>query len=394
MERICIVSYAYFPARPRELRQTLALKRQGYEVDVICNRQRVEKKYEIVQGVNVFRLPLLRKRGSFIAYTYRYALSFVFIFFKLSILYLFKRYSIIQVNSIPDFLVFTCLIPKLSGARIALDMMDPMPELYITKFRCQENAFMVRCLRLIEKMSTRFADAVLTQNNGYALLFSRREIPKSKITVLHNSAQEHFFGPIRNPSTGMRQKGKFVMLFHGTITERHGLETAVRSICFLRNKISNVQLQIVGGGEYFGGEYTDKITKLAANLNVKEYVWFRGSFKVEDIPSIIEQTDIGVIPNRKSVFAETNLPNRVFEYLWMGKPVAMSRTQGVLNYFDDSSIMYFEPDNPEDMARAVLNLYNNPEQAKELVANAQRICQKYRWETEKKKYIRLIERLS
>ena len=394
MKRICIISYADFPAGPRKLRQTLALKGQGYEVDVICNRQSMQKKYEIIYGANVFRLRLFRKRGNLIAYTYRYALSFVFISFKLSILHLFKRYSIIQVNSIPDFLVFTCLIPKLLGARIVLDMMDPMPELYITKFRCQENAFIVRSLKLIEKMSTRFADAVLTQNNSYALLFSRRDIPKSKITVLHNSPDELFFGPIRNASMRTRQKGKFVLLFHGTITERHGLETAVRSICFLRNEISNIQLQIVGGGEYFGREHADKITKLVANLNVKQYVWFRGSFKVEDIPTIIEQADIGVIPNKKSVFAETNLPNRVFEYLWMGKPVVMSRTRGVLNYFDDSSIIYFEPENPEDMARAVLNLYNNPENAKELVVNAQKICQKYRWEVEKKKYVRLVESLS
>jgi len=394
MERICIVTYAYFASRPREIRQTLALKEQGYEVDVICNRQSMEKKYEIIYGANVFRLRLFRKRGNLTAYACRYAFSSVVLFFKLTILYLLKRYSIIQVNSIPDLLVFTSLIPKLLGARIVLDMMDPMPELYVTKFRCKEDAFIVRSLKLIEKMSIRFADAVLTQNNSYALLFSRRDIPKSRITVLHNSAQEHFFGPIRDPSVTMRQEGKFLLLFHGTVTERHGLETAIRSMSFLRSRISNVQLQIVGGGAYFGGEYMERITKLVTSLNVEECVWFRGSLRIEDIPTIIEQVDIGVIPNNKSVFAETNVPNRVFEYLWMGKPVVMSRTQGVLNYFDDSSIMYFEPENPEDMARAVLNLYNNPEKAKELVVNAQKICQKYRWEVEKKKYVRLIESLS
>ena len=36
----------------------------------------------------------------------------------------------------------------------------------------------------------------------------------------------------------------------------------------------------------------------------------------------IEQCDVGLIPNRQSVFTELNTPTRIFEYLAIGKPEA------------------------------------------------------------------------
>jgi len=392
-KRISIVSSAYFPTTPQEFRLALSVKDENWDVDVICLKQRDDQKNEVVYGINVYRLPISRKRGGAIKYIYRYALLTIAVFLKLTVLYFAKQYSIIEVHSMPDFLVFTSIIPKLLGIHVILFMTDLMPEVYATKKHCSSEGFMLKLLKLLERMSTNFADAIITVNNNYAQLLGKRGTEISKITVLHNAPRESVFGKLRTPKMDYN-KEKFVLLFHGTITERHGLETAIQSVPYLKDKIPNVQLQIVGGGEYFGGEYFGKITELVNELNIEKYVWYRGCFRVEEIPFIIEQADVGVVPHRKTVFAETNVPNRVFEYLWMGKPVVMSRTQGVLNYFDDSSIMYFEPENPEDMARAILNIYNNPEKARQLVINGQKICQKYQWETEKKKYIRLIERLS
>ena len=42
---------------------------------------------------------------------------------------LWRRYDIVHVHNMPDFLVFSALVPKLFGSKVLLDLHDPMPEL-------------------------------------------------------------------------------------------------------------------------------------------------------------------------------------------------------------------------------------------------------------------------
>ena len=44
-----------------------------------------------------------------------------------------RRYDVVQVNSLPDWLVFAALIPRALGARVLLDLHECMPEYAATK---------------------------------------------------------------------------------------------------------------------------------------------------------------------------------------------------------------------------------------------------------------------
>ena len=46
----------------------------------------------------------------------------------------------IHVHSVPDFLVFAALVPKLLGARIILDIHDILPEFYASKFGASKDS--------------------------------------------------------------------------------------------------------------------------------------------------------------------------------------------------------------------------------------------------------------
>ena len=47
----------------------------------------------------------------------------------------------------PDFLIFTAVIPKLLGAKVVLDMHDLMPEVYMAKYGPRHWKWMVPVLR-------------------------------------------------------------------------------------------------------------------------------------------------------------------------------------------------------------------------------------------------------
>jgi len=69
-------------------------------------------------------------RIGLIAQLLEYLAFFALASFKLIALHIQKRYNVVQVHNLPDWLVFVALIPKLSGARVILDLHDLMPEFY------------------------------------------------------------------------------------------------------------------------------------------------------------------------------------------------------------------------------------------------------------------------
>ncbi len=65
----------------------------------------------------------------------------------------------------PDFLVFAAWYPKLTGARLILDIHDIVPELFANKFKSVLKHVYVSGLRFVEKLSARFVDHVIVSNH-------------------------------------------------------------------------------------------------------------------------------------------------------------------------------------------------------------------------------------
>jgi glycosyltransferase involved in cell wall biosynthesis len=74
---------------------------------------------------------------------------------------------------------------------------------------------------------------------------------------------------------------------------------------------------------------------------VQDAVRYFGGKGLEEIAAAIDECDVGLIPNRRSVFTEINTPTRIFEYLARGKPVITGRAPGVQDYFGDDALFFF-----------------------------------------------------
>ena len=80
---------------------------------------------------------------------------------KLCALYFRNRYDFIQVNTLPDFLVFVTIVPKLFGAKIILDLHEPSPELFRVLFG-DNRKLVIHLVKFFEKISIRYADLAIT----------------------------------------------------------------------------------------------------------------------------------------------------------------------------------------------------------------------------------------
>src|SRR5437588_544209 len=120
------------------------------------------------------------------AYFLQYSVFLLSAFFLLALRSLTRRFDLIHVHNMPDLLVFSALVPKLLGAKVILDLHDPMPELMMTIFGLEASSPAVRLLKGLEKLSLTFADAVLTVNKACKKIFSVRSCPAEKISVVMN----------------------------------------------------------------------------------------------------------------------------------------------------------------------------------------------------------------
>ena len=224
-----------------------------------------------------------------------------------------RRYSLVHVHNMPDVLVFTALLPKLLGAKVILDLHDPMPELMMTIYGLKEQSFWVALLKSLEKWSTSFADLVLTPNVAFLKLFTERSCPVGKLRVVMNSPDENIFKyqEAKQISTGHCPAKPFVIMYHGSVVERHGLDIGVSALGIIKRTVPDAELRIYGQSTPF----LEQVLNSVRNSDLQNSVRYLGPRTLDQIVEAIDECNVGIIPNRHSVFTEKNMPTRIFEYL-------------------------------------------------------------------------------
>ena len=352
-------------------------------MDVVCLRNKGQKKRENVQGVEVYRVGPQHRRRSLLLYLYEYLHGFLAMSVLVTILFFRRRYHCIQVNTLPDVLVFVTLIPRLFGAKVLLDMHEPTPELFMTKYGPRKHRWIVKLITILEQRSLRYAAAVLTVNETIKQRFVERGTPAEKIHVVRNVPDEDYITDQVKTETD-----HFQLLIHGLISERYGHETAIRAVKLVRDKIKNIHLIIAGYGDN-----EERMRKLSRELECSDIVHFTGLVPVSRIKELIGATNVGLVPLLPSPFAELCQPNKLFELVSGRRAVIVSRLQAIEESFDKSCVMFFDPGNPDDLARCIIELHDDPKKHEWLAENAYRRYATISWRQSKKIYLQAIAEL-
>ena len=392
-KRVAVVVFSTYPFDPRSRRAAEALVNERMNVDVVCLMEAGrEPKRETLNGVDILRVPLTRRRGGIFRYIFQYLAFLLISSFILAVRSLTRRYDLVYVHNMPDFLVLTALIPKVFGAKVILDLRDPMPELMMTIFNLHQDTLPVRTLKRLEKWSVQLADLTLTVNIACKKLFTSRSCRPEKIRVIMNSPNEEIFGfrqPRSHTSTRHPPSKPFVIMYHGSLVERNGLDLAVEALARVRQSVPTTELRICGHPTPF----LERVMESVRANGLHQVVHYLGPKRAEDIVDAIEECDLGIIPNHRNVFTEINTPVRIFEYLALGKPVIAPRAAGILDYFNNESLLFFELGNSEDLARKIEYVYFHPSEAVEVVKRGQGVYLAHTWRQERLSFVNLVGEL-
>jgi len=365
-----------------------ALVQAGHEVDVICMRRPGEPRFESRGHVTAHRVPISTRRAGRVNYVIQYGAFFAVASVLVAVLHLRRRFDVVQVNSMPDSLVFSAIVPRLLGARVLLDLHECMPEFYAVKFGVGLRHPAVRIVAWTEQAAIRFADQVITCTEQMRQAFVSRGGQPDKIDVVLNSSDEDEFDPGRaTPSTPV--PGQLRLICHGTVERIFGIDVIVRAVALLKDEIPGLRLDVYGEGSAL-----PEIQSLIAELGISDRVHLsRRWVPLDQLVQAIADADAGIVALRRDIFRDLTHSNKMFDYMAMRKPAIVSRTSSVEAYFDEACFQMFTAGDERDLARAIRELHDDSDLRHRLVSRATYVHQPYRWPHQRQRYQAIVGKL-
>jgi glycosyltransferase involved in cell wall biosynthesis len=384
--KICMLAYSFYETDARIKQYATALVERGDIVDVIALRRPGQPARSVLNGVNVVRIQTrkINERGP-LTYLFR-----IIRFLLLAAAFIARRqisqqYQLIHVHSVPDFLVFAAIIPKLLGTPVVLDIHDVLPEFYASKFHLAHDSFMFRCLVLVERWSIAFANHAIVANHLWCERVAQRCGTPQKCSPIRNYPARELF----NPRIRSRGNGKFLITYPGSLNWHQGVDVAITAFAKIKDEMPDAEFHIYGEGPAKAS-----LIRLADSLGVGNRVSFHGLLPTEQIVQVMADTDLAVEPKRSSSqFGNEALSMKIFEFMAVGVPLVVSRTRIHQYYYSDALVKYYDSDDDEELASKIVMLRKNAKLRQEQVANALKYVEAHSWDVEKCQYLGIVDSL-
>lgn len=368
---VAMIVYSHFSRDARVRRYAELLAKLNYHIDIIC----LKENYTPQKNIRLIYYPLERRRFTKLWYFFEYSLFFIFSFMKISFLHLQNKYNFIHIHNMPDFLVFTTIIPKLMGSKIILDIHDPMPEVYISKYHSSKSDLTLELIKKIEKLSLNFADKVIAANSNFEQLISQRnKIVKNIITVIENFPDDSIF----KPDKIQKKKKNFTLMYMGTVADRYMLASAIYAVLLVKAKLSNfvfnIYPKIRNEGSYF-----NYLKNLILELKLENNVFIKEPVPVEKIAAAINHADCGILLLKKDHFTESIIPVKLLEFIKMEKPIIATKTKALRALFSEKMLFYLNSESPMDISEAIIKTYQNSRSAAQMINLEKKFVLKNNW---------------
>jgi glycosyltransferase involved in cell wall biosynthesis len=387
-KKVCMVAYTGYESDNRVRRYAETLVKRGDQVDVIAITVGHSGPEEEVNGVTVHRVQH-RENNERNKWTYAWRLLRFLMGSSAALTRLHKRnrYDVIHIHNMPDFLVFAAWYPKLTGAKLILDIHDVVPELFANKFRTNFKSAYVVLMKAIEKMSASFVDHVIVSNHLWYETVVARSVPAAKCSVLINHVDPDLF----SPRARTRTDGKFIVLFPGSVQWHQGLDIAIEAFARVKTKVPNSEFHIYCGA---GGDREMDLRQLVRRLDLEGSVKFCGGISLDKVAQVIANADLGVVPKRADSFGNEAYSTKIMEFMSQGVPVVVSQTKVDTFYFREGVVHFFPSGDSQAMAGAMLDVINDEALRQSLIERGYEYVERNGWGQKKKEYLDLIDSLS
>lgn len=383
--RVAIVVHATVPQDPRVRRQSDALVAAGYEIDIFALRDVGQPKSESIDGVTVHRLPINRTWYGMAGHLAEYLAFMAVATVAVAREHRRRRYALVQVATVPDFLVVAGLPLKLNGVPVLLDLHEDMPTFYRDRFPGALARPATWIVEAVTRASAAAADELITVHEPLRRLSIERGVAPERIGVVMNSADERIFA--RLPRRPFMEDGELRLVHHSNLQRVYGLEHAIEAMALLAD--AAVRLDVYGDGPY-----RPQIESAIRRTGTRDRVTLHGRVPMERLPELLADADIGIVPTLPEPYAEYSLSTKFLEYVVLGVPIIATDLATFRFHFGPDAIRYVPGGEPEGFAAAVRDDMAHPAAVQARADEALRQYEPYRWDAQRERYLEIVGRLA
>lgn len=389
---VAMLVHAYYDEDPRVRREAERLVAEGREVDVFGLRREDDEPHAVVAGVFVTRIDVQRHQGAgFGTYIGEYLSFLVRATIELAFAHRRRRYGLVQVHSLPDFLVFATLPLKALGVPVVLDLHEAMGEMFASRFPRLDNPPMRRLIEAQERISASVANRVINVNAAMSARMRRIGVADAKLAIVPNAPVLARFDASKHPTRAFREDGQLRVIYTGALTPIYELDVVIDAIAEIARARPDldVRFDVYGRGDQEGA-----LRAQAADHGLDGRVTFHGRVPFEAVPPAVAASDVGVAPTRRDDYTDSTLSTKIFEYGAMRKPAIASWLPLVEATFGTDSVVTYPSGDAAALAAAIVRLADDPaEREARVAATAERVAD-LGWEREGERYVALIDELA
>lgn len=382
--RACLIVLEDFPASENRVqREARALKVAGWDVRILAARG-AETCTEWC-GIPVDRTRVGRvKAAGNLRRLWEYTAFPIEAFWWVVRQAVAFRPHVVQVASMPDWLVFSAVIARpISHSRVVLDLHELMPELMQAR---GGSSITQMALKALERWSVNAADRVVVPTPGVAKVL-RGRIADVEPVVVVNGVDSATYPVVDPAATGGRDATPLVG-FHGTLTERFGVRTIIEAMAVLRDRGVEANLRVIGNG--LDRPEFEELTR-ARGLEAR--VSFLGQIPAARLAPMVPEQDLGLVPMLDTPFTRVAYPTKLLEYAASGVAVVASDMEPIREMMTDSAVTFAEPGNAAAWADAIEALLANRGRRLAQAREAQVELQPYLWQALRQRYVEIFEEL-
>lgn len=387
---LIIVENLPAPFDRRVWQEATSLLLAGYQVSIVCPKARgYERRYEVVDGIHIYRHPLPVEARRAAGYVLEYPIALFWEFLLAWRVFVTRGFDVIHACNPPDTIFFVGLFFKiLFGRRFLFDHHDLNPELWEAKFG--RRRFFWRLLLALERWTFRTADVSIATNESYRRIAIERGGMREDRLFVVRSGPDLDRLRILPPSEKLKKGRRYLVGYVGVMGKQEGLDYLLEAARYI---VKDLERDDVHFGLVGGGVALEHLKQRARELGIADYVTFTGRVPDQEMLEMLNTADVCVNPDECNAMNGQSTMNKIMEYMSLGKPIVQfDLTEG--RFSAQEASLYARPNDSIDLARKIVELLDDPERCRQMGDfGRKRVETELAWSYEEPKLLRAYETL-
>lgn len=281
------------------------------------------------------------------------------------------------------------IVHQLRGVPVVLDSDD-----YEAVNNLFEYSWQQKIVAWFEDWMPSFSSGITVGNTFIAQRFADLGFPRERIALVPNGVDAHRFAVLEQPnsfekvaslrhSLGLNQTCPTIVYVGSISLVSHPIDLLLEAFILVLKELPDAHLLLVGAGEDY-----DAMRQLANALHIDNHVTFIGHIKSDNVPFYYQLGDVSVDPRRRTLPAKSSLSLKLLESMAAGVPCVTTNIGDRVDILAGAGVAVV-PDDAEDLAKGILLILTNTEQAVKMQAAAKKNRSLHWWDTRINEFSRL-----